>query len=175
MSLRYVIRRLGVFVLVIWAAATVNFIIPRLSPADPIKEALLRVTTMGAGQANMDVLAKTFAERFKLDQPVWKQYVNYLTDLVRGNLGYSIAFFPAQVNDMILTDSLFPPLTTVHVHHHKAGIEAARLIVYLIENAAAEARHIILPVELVVRGSTRSIHADNETMSRPREIKGRHT
>ena len=59
MSLRYVIRRLGVFVLVIWAAATVNFIIPRLSPADPIKEALLRVTTMGAGQANMDVLAKT--------------------------------------------------------------------------------------------------------------------
>jgi hypothetical protein len=62
-----------------------------------------------------------------------------------------------------------------HVHHHKAGIEAARLIVDLIENAAAEARHIILPVELVVRGSTRSIHADNETMSRPREIKGRHT
>jgi peptide/nickel transport system permease protein len=103
MSLRYVIRRLGVFVLVIWAAATVNFIIPRLSPADPIKEALLRVTTMGAGQANMDALAKTFAERFKLDQPVWKQYVNYLTDLLQGNLGYSIAFFPAQVNDMILT------------------------------------------------------------------------
>jgi len=92
-----------VFVLVMWAAATVNFVIPRLSPADPIKEALLRVTTMGAGQAGMDVLAKNFAERFGLDQPVWKQYVNYLTDLLRGNLGYSIAFFPAQVNDMILT------------------------------------------------------------------------
>ena len=103
MPLSYVIRRLGVFVLVMWAAATVNFVIPRLSPADPIKEALLRVTTMGAGQAGMDVLAKNFAERFGLDQPVWKQYVNYLTDLLRGNLGYSIAFFPAQVNDMILT------------------------------------------------------------------------
>ena len=38
--LSYVIRRLGVFVLVMWAAATVNFVIPRLSPADPIKEAL---------------------------------------------------------------------------------------------------------------------------------------
>jgi len=99
----YVVRRLGVFVLVIWAAATVNFVIPRLSPADPIKEALLRVTTMGAGQAGMDVLAKNFAERFGLDQPVWKQYLNYLTDLLRGNMGYSIAFFPAQVNDMILT------------------------------------------------------------------------
>ena len=103
MPIGYVIRRLGVFVLVMWAAATVNFVIPRLSPADPIKEALLRVTTMGAGQAGMDVLAKTFSERFGLDQPVWKQYVNYLADLARGQLGYSIAFFPAQVNDMILT------------------------------------------------------------------------
>jgi peptide/nickel transport system permease protein len=102
MPVWYVVRRLGVFVLVIWAAATINFAIPRLSPADPIKEALLRVTTMGAAQANMDVLARNFAARFGLDQPVWRQYLNYLTDLVRGNLGYSIGFFPAQVSDMIL-------------------------------------------------------------------------
>jgi peptide/nickel transport system permease protein len=102
MPVGYVVRRLGVFVLVIWAAATINFAIPRLSPADPIKEALLRVTTMGAGQANMDVLARNFAARFGLDQPVWQQYLNYLTDLARGNLGYSIGFFPAQVGDMIL-------------------------------------------------------------------------
>src|SRR5437773_7096323 len=102
MPVEYVIRRLDVFVIVIWAAATVNFAIPRLSPADPIKEALLKVTTMGAGQAGMDVLAKTFAARFGLDQPLWKQYVNYLTDLAQFNLGYSIGFFPAPVADMIL-------------------------------------------------------------------------
>jgi len=102
MPIGYVVRRLGVFVLVIWAAATVNFAIPRLSPADPIKEALLKVTTMGAGQGNMEALAKSFATRFGLDQPLWQQYVNYLTDLARFNLGYSIGFFPAQVSDMIL-------------------------------------------------------------------------
>jgi peptide/nickel transport system permease protein len=102
MPVGYVVRRLGVFVLVIWAAATVNFAIPRLSPADPIKEALLKVTTMGAGQAGMDVLARSFAERFGLDQPLWKQYLNYLTDLAQFKLGYSIGFFPAQVSDMIL-------------------------------------------------------------------------
>src|SRR6266508_1060995 len=102
MPIGYVVRRLGVFVLVIWAAATVNFAIPRLSPADPIKEALLKVTTMGAGQGNMEELAKSFAARFGLDQPLWQQYVNYLTDLARFNLGYSIGFFPAQVSDMIL-------------------------------------------------------------------------
>lgn len=102
MPVGYVVRRLGVFVLVIWAAATVNFAIPRLSPADPIREALLKVTTMGAGQANMEELAKSFAVRFGLDQPLWRQYLNYLTDLARFNFGYSVGFFPAQVSDMIL-------------------------------------------------------------------------
>jgi peptide/nickel transport system permease protein len=102
MPIGYVVRRVGVFLLVIWAAATVNFAIPRLSPADPIKEALLKVTTMGASQAGMDVLTKTFAAQFGLDQPLWQQYLNYLLGLAQGQLGYSISFFPARVGDMIL-------------------------------------------------------------------------
>jgi peptide/nickel transport system permease protein len=97
----YVLRRLGVFLLVIWAAATVNFAIPRLSPVDPIKEALLKVTSMGASQAGMETLTRTFAERFGLDQPVWKQYLNYLVDSARFNFGFSISYFPTRVSDMI--------------------------------------------------------------------------
>jgi peptide/nickel transport system permease protein len=97
----YVLRRFGVFLLVIWAAATVNFIIPRLSPVDPIKEALLKVTSMGASQAGMETLTRTFAERFGLDQPVWKQYLNYLVDSARFNFGFSISYFPTRVIDMI--------------------------------------------------------------------------
>ncbi len=73
---------------------------------------------------------------------------------------------------MILADCLFPPLTTVRVHHHKAGIEAARLIVEIIENAVVEPRHIVLPVQLIVRGSTRSVAAEtDEDRSRLRDDK----
>jgi peptide/nickel transport system permease protein len=102
MPVGYALRRVGVFVLVMWAAATINFAIPRLSPADPIKEALLRVTTMGAAQAGMEALTKSFTARFGLDQPIWKQYLNYITDLAQFNLGYSISFFPASVSEMIV-------------------------------------------------------------------------
>ena len=102
MPVGYVLRRVGVFVLVLWAAATINFAIPRLSPADPIKEALLKVTTMGAAQGGMEDLTRTFTTRFGLDQPLWKQYLNYITDLAQFNLGISISFFPAGVTDMIL-------------------------------------------------------------------------
>jgi peptide/nickel transport system permease protein len=102
MRIGYVLRRVGVFVLVIWAAASINFAIPRLSPVDPVKESLLKVTSMGGSQSEMDVLTETFSARFGLDQPVWKQYLTYLSDLAQANLGYSISYFPARVSDLIL-------------------------------------------------------------------------
>lgn len=101
MPVAYVFRRLGVFVVVLWAAATINFAIPRLSPVNPIQQALLQVTSMGASQSNMETLIKTFSARFGLDQPLWKQYVNYLVDSFTGNFGFSITFFPTTVMSMI--------------------------------------------------------------------------
>ena len=56
---------------------------------------------------------------------------------------------------MALADRLSPPLTTIRVQHYKAGLESAELIVDIVENATHEPRHIVLPVELIVRGSTR--------------------
>ena len=61
-------------------------------------------------------------------------------------------------NDMALADRLSPALTTVRVNHYRAGAEAAELIVEVVaQQGAAAPRHVVLPVELVVRGSARSI------------------
>jgi LacI family transcriptional regulator len=64
-------------------------------------------------------------------------------------------------NDMPLADRLSPALTTVRVHHYKAGAEAAELIVDTVESGADTPRHIVLPVELIVRGSTRLLAGSN--------------
>ena len=60
-------------------------------------------------------------------------------------------------NDMALADRLSPPLTTIRVQHHRAGVDAAELIVDIVEGRASKPRHVVLPVELIVRGSARSI------------------
>jgi LacI family transcriptional regulator len=61
-------------------------------------------------------------------------------------------------NDMALADRLSPALTTVRVDHYRAGAAAAELIVDAVaQQGAAEPRHVVLPVELIVRGSARSI------------------
>lgn len=64
-------------------------------------------------------------------------------------------------NDMPLADRLSPALTTVRVQHYKAGTEAAELIVDTVENGIETPRHIVLPVELIVRASTRRLTASN--------------
>jgi LacI family transcriptional regulator len=60
-------------------------------------------------------------------------------------------------NDMPLADRLSPALTTVRVDHYRAGTEAAELIVGMLAKGVGAPRHVVLPVELVVRQSARSI------------------
>ena len=61
-------------------------------------------------------------------------------------------------NDMPLVDRMSPALTTVRVQHYKAGFEAAGIMVEAIENEGAEAHHLVLPVEMIVRNSTARFH-----------------
>jgi LacI family transcriptional regulator len=57
-------------------------------------------------------------------------------------------------NDMDWSERFAPPLTTVRVPHHRLGIAAADLLLERLADAAADVRHVVLPVELIVRGST---------------------
>jgi LacI family transcriptional regulator len=62
-------------------------------------------------------------------------------------------------NDIPLVDRLQPPLTTVRVQHHKMGFESALLAVEALkaEEKARKADHLVLPIELVVRASTKAL------------------
>ena len=103
MTPEYVLRRFGVFLLIVWAGATLNFVIPRIAPVNPIRERLLQAVSLGgAGKADMERVVASYEARFGLDQPLWKQYYRYLADLGSFDFGYSIAFFPTKALDIIL-------------------------------------------------------------------------
>ena len=58
-------------------------------------------------------------------------------------------------NDMDWSDRFSPPLTTVRVPHYELGVQAADLLLErLATDQPAPAKHLVLPVEMVVRGST---------------------
>lgn len=61
-------------------------------------------------------------------------------------------------NDMSLVSRLYPPLTTIRVQLYRAGHEAATLLLAALQTDPKERqpRHVVLPVELIVRGSTQA-------------------
>ena len=103
MTVGYVARRVLTFFVVILIALTINFFVPRLVPADPIRAALGAASDMSLYTQGGAGAVEFYEELFGLDQPLWKQYANYLKGVVlKGELGFSIQNFPAKVTDVLL-------------------------------------------------------------------------
>jgi peptide/nickel transport system permease protein len=98
--MRYFLRKLGFFVLTLWAVVTLNFIIPRLAPGDPAE---IMVQALAGKNAQLDQ-AQVQAMRDMLGTPtgsLMSQYVEYLGQLVRGNFGVSYTYYPFKVTEVI--------------------------------------------------------------------------
>ena len=102
MSASYLLRRTGVFLLIAWLAATLNFFLPRLTGQDPVRVKLLQQAQLGGHvQAGIDEMVKEYDRRFGLDRPLWAQYLTFLGNAARLDFNYSIANYPRTVNAMI--------------------------------------------------------------------------
>lgn len=91
------------FLITVWGAASLNFIIPRMAPGDPVESRLVEMSqTGGYLQAGIQQMVKAYDKQFGLDQPLWLQYLRYLENTLTFNFGYSLANYPAKVLDLIL-------------------------------------------------------------------------
>lgn len=98
----YIVKRFGVFLLIVWLAATLNFFLPKLSGQDPVRTKLLEEASLGGYvHAGIEDMVKEYQRRFGLDKPLWRQYLTYLSEVSRGDLNYSIANYPRTVVGMI--------------------------------------------------------------------------
>lgn len=103
MTLSYFLQRTLQLIVIVVLAVTVNFMIPRLMPGDPVEEKLLTLvgTSSGAQSSDITAIAELYREKFGLDQPIWRQYINYWSDLLRLDFGYSLANYPETVSQSI--------------------------------------------------------------------------
>ncbi len=97
--IRQIAGRLGFYAIAAWAALTLNFVIPRLMPGDP---ATVMAGRLG-GQASPEAIEAMRAQYGAGDAPLYRQYLDYLGDTARGDLGRSISQYPAKVSDVIAT------------------------------------------------------------------------
>ncbi|MES2634234.1 oligopeptide ABC transporter permease OppB [Caenimonas sp. SL110] len=87
----YTLRRLLVTIPTLLAVITVCYILVHAAPGGPFD---------GDRQVSEAVLANLQA-KYHLDQPVWKQYLLYLNNLLHGDLGASFRYADWSVNDLV--------------------------------------------------------------------------
>lgn len=100
-NLSYFLRRIGMFVLVIFVAASFNFAIPRLAPGNPIGAINSRMSQASAGIENGQAMFEAYRARFGLDDPLYIQYAKYMWNTLRLDFGESLSAYPAEVWDII--------------------------------------------------------------------------
>ena len=77
--LRYVIRRLLTAIPTLFLIVTISFFLMRVAPGGPFNQ-----------ERGLHPTVKANLERvYHLDEPIWKQYLYYLNDLLHGNFGPS--------------------------------------------------------------------------------------
>lgn len=102
MTIGYIVKRLGIFFLIVTTAVTINFFLPRISPTNPIQSRMNQLAAQGGVYENqIQELIKIYNAKFGLDKPLWEQYLSYWRDLFRLDLGFSMAFYPQSALEMI--------------------------------------------------------------------------
>ena len=96
---RYFGRKLLIYALTFFVAATVDWMIPRFMPGDPVQGLLSRHQV--APEAVPALLAY-YNNLFGLDQPVAQQYLNFWGSLLQGDLGRSVYLSGRPVTDAIV-------------------------------------------------------------------------
>lgn len=89
----YIVRRLLYLIVVVWFAASVNFVLPRLAARDPVLEHLneLQASVGGRRAERVAEAIDLYKSWAGLNQPLWEQYVTYLRNMARLDFGYSFS------------------------------------------------------------------------------------
>jgi peptide/nickel transport system permease protein len=104
--IKLIIRRLLFLILVIWAASTITFFIPRISDKNPVRERFAELARSGGfSPADMDKIIASYSAKFGLDKSLGAQYVDYMTSIAHFDLGVSYNKYPKTVLGLIM-DSL---------------------------------------------------------------------
>ena len=102
---RYLIPRLVQYILIIWLGITIVFLIPRLTPNDPVMAMIgmmrARGSTLEPGA--MDGIIRDLTEMYGLEGSWLDQYWAFWGRLFRGDFGVSFFNFPTRVNQLIAT------------------------------------------------------------------------
>ncbi|HEY3345385.1 MAG TPA: ABC transporter permease [Anaerolineaceae bacterium] len=95
---RYFTRKVLIYILTFFVAVTIDWLIPRFMPGNPVDVILSR---MSLRAESAKLLFGYYMKAFGLDVPIWQQYLNFWAAILHGDLGTSLWQFPQPVLKII--------------------------------------------------------------------------
>ena len=99
----YLLPRIFHYLMVIFIGVTVTFIIPRLSPTDPVEAQISQIMSSGSAidPEAIQHLRESLNEMYGLSGSPIQQYFTFWGRLFRGDMGPSLSSFPTPVSELV--------------------------------------------------------------------------
>jgi len=98
----YALKRLGMMILTFFVALFLIFILPRMIPGNPLATTLYRLLQGDiVSPEQLKATERMLLETFKFHEPLHIQFIDFIANLLHGNLGVSVLFYPLKVYDLI--------------------------------------------------------------------------
>ncbi len=88
---KFVLRRVIAMVITLWVIASLTFLLAKVIPGGPFTKE----------KALPPAVLRNIEAKYHLNDPLWKQYYDYIKNLLRGDLGPSFRYDALTVNDII--------------------------------------------------------------------------
>src|SRR5437764_10825955 len=102
----YIVRRLLWVVVILWGVSLLTFLVVYAVPADPAR--------LYAGPRAAAAVVRSIRHQMGFDRPVYVQYLDYVSHVLRGDFGYSY-HLQSNVLPLILVDFAAPAQLAVAV------------------------------------------------------------
>src|SRR5213594_4066061 len=86
--LAYLVRRLFLAVLTIWAVSVLSFVVIQLPPGDYITSYIAQMSASGSFVSAQE--AEALRQQYGLDKPLYVQYLRWMKLVLRGNFGMAL-------------------------------------------------------------------------------------
>lgn len=104
---KYFGNKLLWFLVTLFFAFILNFILPRLMPGDPVAAIVARLAQGMSNTTGVQAIYEQYAELFGTNEPILQQFFLYMRNVLQGDFGYSISQYPRTVADVIQSSILW--------------------------------------------------------------------
>lgn len=98
---RYFLKKIGWYLITFVIAIFLNFMLPRLVPGNPVAAIASKAVAGVTDRTAIQQVYEQYNEMFGLDKSMPEQFLLYIKNLCKGDMGTSFNYYPRKVSDLL--------------------------------------------------------------------------